>query len=310
MDFPRQVVLEPRDIWWEKGGVLNPAVVQLGGNIHLLYRAIGADHLSRFGLAISEDGETFTRFDKPIFEGDPNNPFERLGVEDPRATVIGRDIFITYTAASVYSSGHVITAPSLNTPGTPWRVRISMLKTRDMRSFQRLGVILPDIDSKDAVLVPEKHLGFYWLIHRVNPSIFITRSRDLKKWQGNIEMMTALEPWEELKIGAACPPIATDDGWLLLYHGVSANHTYSVGAAMLAKENPAVVLKRTKYPIMSPHFDWERRGTVKNVIFPTGATIFHGQIRLYYGAADKVVGLAKISLESIITMLGKPTSEV
>lgn len=303
MDFPRQVVLEPREIWWEKGGVFNPAAVELGGKIHLLYRAVGSDHISRFGLAISEDGETFTRFDKPIFEGDPNNPHERLGVEDPRATIIGRDIFITYTAVSVYLAGQTATAQSLNTPGTPWRIRVSALKTRDMRSFQKLGVLLPDIDSKDAVIVPERHLGYYWLIHRVDPSIFIARSRDLKKWEGSIEMMTAKEPWEELKIGAACPPIEVEGGWLLLYHGVSASHTYSVGAVLLAKENPAVVLKRTKHPFMSPHFDWERRGVVNNVVFPTGAIVSHGKIHLYYGGADKVVALAKIPLENIMQAL-------
>lgn len=303
MEFSRQVVLEPREIWWEEGGVFNPAALELGGKIHLLYRAVGSDHISRFGLAISEDGETFTRFDEPIFEGDPNNPSERLGVEDPRATVIGRDIYITYTAASVYPTGHVNLTGQLNTTGTPWRVRVSALKTRDMRSFQKLGVLLPDIDSKDAVIVPERHLGYYWLIHRVDPSIFIARSRDLKKWEGSVEMMTVKEPWEQLKIGAACPPIEVEGGWLLLYHGVSASHTYSVGAALLAKENPAVVLKRTKHPIMSPHFDWERRGVVSNVVFPTGSVVKHGKVQLYYGGADKVVGLAKIPLENIMQAL-------
>ena len=121
MDFPRQVVLEPRDIWWEKGGVFNPAVIELGGKIHLLYRAVGGDHISRFGLAISEDGEVFTRFDEPIFEGDQKSPFERLGVEDPRATVIGRDIFITYTAASVYPAGSKPINQIPESHGTPWR---------------------------------------------------------------------------------------------------------------------------------------------------------------------------------------------
>jgi predicted GH43/DUF377 family glycosyl hydrolase len=308
MDFPRQVVLEPRDIWWEKGGVLNPAAIEIGGKIHLLYRAVGNDHISRFGLAISEDGETFTRFEDPIFEGDPNNPYERLGVEDPRATTFGRDTFVTYTAASVYPVGtRPVTSKPVDSQSVPWRTRVSALRTRDMRSFQKLGVILPDIDSKDAVLVPEKHLGYYWMIHRVDPSIFITRSRDLKKWEGNIEMMTPKESWEELKIGAACPPIEIDEGWLLLYHGVSSNRTYSVGAVLLARENPAVVLKRTKYPILSPHFDWERRGVVNSVVFPTGAILSHGKIHLYYGAADKVVALAKIPLESIMASLDGKT---
>lgn len=303
LDFPRQVILEPRDVWWEKGGVLNPAAVELGGKIHLLYQAMGEDHISRFGLAISEDGETFTRFDEPIFEGDPNNPSERLGVKEPRATVIGQDIIITYVALSVYPADFKPLNQPIDSQDAPLRSRISALKTRDLRSFQKLGVILPEIDSQDACLIGEKHLGFYWLIHQVKNSIYIARSRDLKKWMGSIEMMSSKEGWEEQKIGAACGPLLTEMGWLLFYYGVSPGGVYSIGAALLAKENPAVVLKRTKQPIMAPHFDWERRGVTNNVVFPTGAVVKHGKIWLYYGAADKIVGLAKIPLESMMAVL-------
>lgn len=308
MDFPRQVVLEPRDIWWEVNGVFNPAAIEIGGKVHLLYRAVGKDHISRFGLAIAEDGETFTRFDLPVFEGDPKSMYERLGVEDPRAHLIGRDIFITYCAVSVYPAGQQSGLRSLaGVQGEPWRVRVSALKTRDCRKFERLGVMINDIDSKDAVIIPKKYLGNYWLIHRIDPGIYISRSRNLKNWQGNLEIMAPKEPWEEFKIGAAAPPIETERGWLLPYHGVSLSGKYSVGAALLAKENPAIVLKRTKEPFMEPHFAWETRGNVSNVIFPTGYILRPGSLYLYYGAADRVVGLAKISLQSILSTLDEQT---
>lgn len=182
MDFPRSLVLAPRDIWWEKNGVFNPAAMELEGKIHLLYRAVGADHISRFGLAISDDGESFTRFDEPILEADELNPIERLGIEDPRAVRIDRDIYITYTAASVYQAGtKTIAAPSLNTTGTPWRVRACLAKTRDFRSFKRLGVMVSELDTKDAVLFSRKILGHYWLLHRIVPAIYLARSNDLRQ---------------------------------------------------------------------------------------------------------------------------------
>lgn len=304
MDFSRTVVLEPRDLWWERNGVFNPAAIEIENNIHLLYRAVGSDHISRFGLAVSQDGETFNRLEEPILDADGDLPVERLGIEDPRAVRLGNDIYVTYTAASVYPANkRTINAPSLNTPMTPWRIRSCMARTRDCRHFQRLGIIFPELDTKNSVLFNRKIMGHHWLIHRVVPSMYISRSRDLKNWQGNLEILAPKESWEETKVGAACPPIEVEQGWLLIYHGVSRGKVYSVGAALLAKENPAVVINRTKEPIMAPRFDWEKRGYVSNVVFPTGYVMRQEVVYLYYGAADRVVGLAKIPLSTILSAL-------
>jgi len=225
----------------------------------------------------------------------------RLGIEDPRIQQIGRDFYITYTAASVYPANSPNSkAPSLNTPKTPWRTRVSAMKTRDFRHFDRLGVILPEIDSKDAILLPNKHLGYFWLIHRVNPHIFISRSKNLHRWDGGIELMNSKEKWEELKIGAAGPVIDTKEGYIFFYHGVSASKTYSIGAALLSKDNPLLVLKRTKEPLFSPKLAWEKKGVVSNVVFQTGHIQRGEDIFLYYGAADRSVGLVKLKLAEII----------
>jgi predicted GH43/DUF377 family glycosyl hydrolase len=304
MEIERSEVIKPRDLWWEKGGVFNPAAIFLNGKTHLLYRAVGSDHVSRFGLAVSEDGENFVQFDEPVFEGDENNRYERLGVEDPRAVQIGKDIYITYTAASVYPANHSGSfAPSLNTPSTPWRVRVSALKTRDLHQFERLGILLPNIDSKNGVLFPEKIGKYYWLLHRINPNIYLTFSTNMKGWEGGVQIMAPQEKWEEKKIGAACPPIETEKGWLLFYHGVNKEGVYSIGAALLDRMNPMVVRARTKTPLLSPVHSWEKKGAVNNVVFLTGCIKIREKLYLYYGAADTSIGLAKINTESILAAL-------
>ena len=301
-NYPRQVVLEPRPLWWEAKGVFNPATVEWQGRVHLLYRALGEDHISRLGLAVSADGESFQRLDLPVLEGDENDPLERLGIEDPRAVAIDRTIYITYTAASVYPVGYQgPSAASLNTPGVPWRVRVCAFKTTDLRRFTRLGVLLPEVNSKNGVLFPERIQGRFWLLHRINPSIYLASSPNLRHWQGSLQLVGPRPGWEELKVGAACPPIATEKGWLLLYHGVDKQRIYRVGAALLDQSNPAVVLQRTTRPILEPSQAWEKRGQVPNVIFPTGFFLKDGRLWLYYGGADRVVGLIKIPLEDLLS---------
>jgi beta-1,2-mannobiose phosphorylase / 1,2-beta-oligomannan phosphorylase len=304
MEVKRQLILEPRDLWWEARGIFNPGVTQYEGKTYMLYRAVGRDNISRLGLAISADGESFERLDLPTIEGRELDPSERLGIEDPRIVKIDRDYYITYVAASVYPAGHSSPfASSLNTPGVPWRVRVAALRTRDFRNFERLGTVIPDLDTKDPALFNRKIQGKYWLLHRVVPSIFVSVSTNLKRWSGGYELLRSQESWEEVKIGAGAPPLETDRGWLLFYHGVDRHLTYRVGAALLDRENPAFVLKRTKQPLLSPIEPWEKHGHINNVVFVTGLVERQGTLYLYYGGGDKVIGLAKLSLDAVFESL-------
>lgn len=306
MPYERHLILEPRELWWERRGVFNPAAIELEGKVNLLYRAVGGDGISRFGLALSADGLHFQRFDKPVFEGDENNIYERLGVEDPRVVAIDKDLFITYTAASVYpiNKQHSMTA-NINPAKTPWRLRVSALKTRDVRRFEKIGVILPNLDSKNASFFPRKIQQKYWLIHRINQSIYLSTSPTIKRWEGGLELMQPRRPWEQLKIGAACPPLETEHGWLLFYHGVSKQRVYSIGVALLALENPSLVLSRSQEPLLTPKVAWEKRGEVSNVVFVTGAIARKDEYWLYYGAADRVIGMTKIPKKEIWPLLSR-----
>lgn len=304
MEIKRKAVLESRDLWWEAKGVFNPGVTEYNGKIYMLYRAYGRDNISRFGLAISEDGENFERFDQPILEADEQNPYERLGIEDPRIVKIDNYYYITYVAASVYPANRTdLAAKSLNTPGVPWRIRVSMLRTRDFRSFERVGVVVPDLDTKDPALFNQKIQGKYWLLHRMVPAIYVSVSTNLKQWSGGYQLMQPEQKWEELKIGAACPPIETEKGWILFYHGVDSHSIYRIGAALLDRLNPAFVLNRTKEPLFAPTEPWEKRGLVNNVVFLTGVVERRGTLLLYYGGGDSVVGLGKISVDAVLESL-------
>jgi len=304
MKFSRKIILKPRDIWWEKNGVFNPAISEYNNKTYMVYRAVGLDHISRFGLAISEDGEHFQVFDNPVLEAGDDNICERLGIEDPRLTKIDNKYYITYTGVSVYLADHVgPCAPSLNTPGVPWKIRVSAYSTTDFNKFNYMGILLKDIDSKNAALLPHKIAGQFALFHRINPNIYLSYSKDLKRWTGNLEIMRSEHIWEKLKVGIACPPIQTDKGWLMIYHGVDEHKVYRMGAALLDLGNPAHVIKRTKHPILEPELAWEKNGFVNNVIFVTGCVQRDDMLWLYYGAADTVVGLVKIPLSYIFEKL-------
>jgi len=110
--------------------------------------------------------------------------------------------------------------------------------------------------------------------------------------------------WEE-KIGGSTPPLKTKDGWLVLYHGVENGGTgyYRVGAALLDLNDPTKVIGRTKEPLMSPEFDYEIEGFYKGCVFPTGNVIIDDTLFVYYGGADKYIGLATCSVKELLEHL-------
>lgn len=298
-------ILAPTDNWWEEYLVLNPGVAVYQDKIVLLYRAQGRDRISRFGLAVSADGFNFERFAGPIFEGDEGNKFERLGVEDARITKIEDTYHILYTAASVYPAkeAHKSAAPSLLSK-VPWRIRATLVKTRDFKTFERLGVVLPDLDTKDCALYPEKIKGKYWLFHRIYPQMYLASSTDLKTWEDlGIIAHTREESWESERIGAGAPPLKTEKGWLLVHHGVDQNKIYRLGLMLFDLANPSKILYRSQEPILEPEEPYEKEGYVPNVVFTCGAVEKDGQYFVYYGAADKVIGLATIGKAELLASL-------
>jgi len=306
--FTKNPIIKPRsDIWWEANCVLNPGVIYDGKKIHMLYRAMGGDRISRFGYAYSTDGTVFKGFkDYPVFESDPAEKYERLGAEDPRIVKIEDTFYITYVSCSV----HPATYPKEDfaTSMLPWRVRVSLLSTKDFRSFHRHGIILHGIDSKNPALFPEKIDGQYVLLHRIHPDIWIAYSKDLINWY---DQKVIVEPrknsWDSIKVGAGSPPLKTDLGWLEFYHGVDKNYVYRLGIVLFDLHDPSKVLYRSNDPILEPNEKFEQDGfekaggkSVSNVVFTSGVVEKNEKYFVYYGASDKYIGLATVNKEDLL----------
>lgn len=272
--FLKNPILRPKkQNDWESKLVFNPAAVYENGLFHLLYRAVGEDNISRIGYAVSANGYEFFRLDKPVFT--PIGILESKGCEDPRLVSLEGKFYMTYTAYSLKG------------------VRVSLASTRNFIKWERFGVVLPDMENKDAVLFPEKIGGRYIMLHRpMDPprSIWIAYSNDLVRWGDFKKVMAPIEGrWDGVGIGSASPPVKTERGWLLIYHGIDKDGVYRLGAALLDLDDPSRVIGRYPEPILEPEEDYELRGEVREVVFGCGICEMEDKYFIYYGAADKVI---------------------
>lgn len=286
--FAGNPILEPLEGHsWESRYVFNPAVIQLGGRIHIFYRAIGEDMVSRLGYASSKDGYNIDeRLPRPVFE--PATSYEKHGCEDPRLTLLDGECFMTYTAyGDIYQIGITnISRENIIEKRWEWGERYFPF---------------PNMRNKNAVIFPRRINDSYVMYHRLDPDIFIAYSNDLRNWKNTKLVMRPREDlWDCMKIGAAGPPIEIDEGWLLVYHGVGFDRTYRLGVAILDKEMPERVLYRSKEPILEPNEDYERFGLVPNVVFSCGSIRRKHELLIYYGCADSVIGVATFNLNEII----------
>lgn len=291
--------------YWEAKGVLNPAAVYEKDTVHLVYRAVAPDNTSVFGYANSQDGYHIDeRLDDPIYlpktEAEmKKKPNANSGVEDPRMTKLDDRFYMTYTAYDGIS---------------PPRVTLTSIAVNDFldRKWNWAMPVLisgPGMDNKNACLLPEKVNGKYVMFHRQSNSIHLDYLDSLD-FDGNTfltgqyQIPVRPESWDAVKIGVSAPPLKTDDGWLLLYHGISVlHHEYRVGAMLLDLKEPSKVLARTPYALLEPELDYERTGLVPNVVFPCGAVVIRGDLFAYYGAADQVISVASIPLSSLLSYL-------
>jgi predicted GH43/DUF377 family glycosyl hydrolase len=286
--FLQNPILKPKkENVWESKLVFNPATVYHNGLVHLLYRAVGDDNISRIGYAISSNGYEFLRLDKPVFI--PRGILESKGCEDPRLVYLDNQFYMTYT--------------SYSTNG----VRVSLASTHNLIQWKRYGIVLPDMDTKDAVLFPEKINGKYVMFHRpMTPprSIWIAYSEDLIRWHDS-KMVTApvAGKWDGVGIGAASPPVKTAKGWLLIYHGVDEESVYRLGVALFDLKDPSSLLSRYSKPILEPEEDYELHGEVNEVVFATGICAIEETYYIYYGAADKVICGASVEKAPLLSLL-------
>src|SRR3989344_4925500 len=198
-------------------------------------------------------------------------------------------------------------------------VSSSLAVSDDLINWDRKGIIFQE-QNKDVVLFPEKIRGRYVALNRPetmfpfsHPAIWISYSDDLVYWgkETKILLTRKKNSWDSNRLGAGCPPIKTEKGWLIIYHGVfvkGKGNVYNAGAALLDLKNPAKVLARSPAdkPLFAPKNDFEKFGFMNEVVFPSGIVEdFNGRdVLVYSGGADSVVSVRKISYREIFRNMG------
>jgi len=290
---------------WEAKATFNPAAIFIKDKVHILYRAMSEDNTSVLGYATSQDGTKIDyRADKPAYV--PRESFEQKlvpggnsGAEDPRLIKIGNKIYMFYTAFDGRN---------------PPRVAFTWIKEGDFLNqkwnwSKPVLISSPDSDDKNAAVFPEKIKGEYIVVHRngndIDLSFHKTLDFDGGKWLEEYRwIMPRAGWWDSKKVGIAAPPIKTADGWVVLYHGVSeTDRMYRVGAVLADLRDPQKIIGRTDYPILEPEIAYEKEGVIPNVVFPCGAVVIDDKLFVYYGGADKTVGVASIKMEDLLHAL-------
>lgn len=303
---PNNPLLTAEDWPYPVHSVFNPGATRLAdGTTLLLCRVEDRRGFSHLCAARSVNGVDNWIIDaEPTFSPDPMNyPEELWGMEDPRITYIADvgEYLIAYTAFG--KSG----------PG------VAIASTTDFKTFDRYGLVM-QADDKDAALFPKRFNGEFALIHRPSTDrgshIWLSFSPDLRNWGGHTLLMPARRGawWDANKIGLSPPPIETERGWLMMYHGVRTHASgaiYRLGLALFDKDNPSTCLCRGQTWMFGPEADYELHGDVGSAIFPCGYTIGADgdTINVYYGAADSSVCLAVGSIKGMLSWLDRNGTE-
>ena len=289
-------VIAPKGTGFESAGTFNPAVLEKGGEIVMLYRAQDAQGTSRLGYAVSQDGVHFTRSPEPVLG--PEAPYERGGgTEDPRLVQINGAYYLTYTGYN-------------NVDGTGKGKRDAQLclaSSSDLTHWTRHGVILPAYKgawnvgwTKSGAIVPKRINGKYWMYYLGEAGdsggqMGLAASTDLLHWaDASDQPVASTRPgfFDSKVVEPGPPPVLTPQGILLVYNGADDRLVYSTGWILFDRNDPARLLARAGKPIFHPVETWERGGQVPNVVFVEGLVRRGRQWLFYYGGADKTIGVA------------------
>jgi predicted GH43/DUF377 family glycosyl hydrolase len=330
------IILEKTNLAFENEGVMNPAVIVERKKTHILYRAVREGNHSTIGYCCLDGPLKVVRRDKkPLLH--PQFDYESQGVEDPRIVKIEDTFYISYTAYDGISAvGALAVSPDLKhftkkgiiTSGFTYAQfeELTLSKgefndkyfrfynNRDEHTDAGRKVYLND---KNVVFFPRKINGKFYFMHRIRPDIQLVSVENLEDltydfWINyflDFSQHIIFEPkydHESSYIGAGCPPVETPEGWLMIYHSVhdtTDGYIYSASAALLDLENPAIEIARLPYPLFSPETEYELTGIVNNVCFPTGTALFGDTLYIYYGAADKCIACASVSIKELLNEL-------
>jgi predicted GH43/DUF377 family glycosyl hydrolase len=296
---PTNPILSAADWPYPANAVFNPAAAAVGGETIVLARVEDLRGISHLAVARSANGvDRWTIASEPLLAPVPGIESEQWGFEDPRV--------VWLPELERWS----ITCTAYGPPGPA----VYLALTTDFTTVERHGVI-KRAEDKNAALLPERIDGKWILLHRPSEGavtgsggeIVLSRSADLISWSTPEQVLAprAGAWWDSRRIGIGPPPLRTEHGWLILYHGVKdtvSGALYRVGIALADLAEPTSITHRMPGWVFGPHAEYERTGDVPNAVFPCG--LVHdedtGQLRLYYGAADTTIALATAQLDDVL----------
>lgn len=300
---------------WESEGTFNPGVVEIDDRVHVFYRAVGSDGVSRIGYASSLDGLTMTeRLDYPVLDAAaqarPLSPRVRRqqfpsgassgGLEDPRAVKIGKRVYLTYSSFDHWDSIRMmmtsISVSDLLANRWKWSKPVALSPEKELH--------------KNWVLFPEKFHGKYAILHALSPGVLIEYVDSLshfskgKRIESRKPSGGRLDSWDNNVRGIGPPPIKTSQGWLVFYHATSVRdpNKYKLGAMLLDLEHPEKILHRSIGPVLEPEMDYENTWK-PGVIYASGAVVRDGVLYVYYGGGDMVVAVATCAVQDLLSHL-------
>jgi predicted GH43/DUF377 family glycosyl hydrolase len=328
------IILEKTNLGFENKAVCNPACIQVDDITHMFYRAINQNNISSIGYCQLINNKVVKRLKEPILF--PEHDYEKNGVEDPRITFLEGTYYLFYTAfdgrnarIAYATSNNLVNfvKKGLIFPNITYDEASKIFHQKHLKEEYFISKFYLETEfrglnflwEKDALLFPKKINKQFALNHRIRPDIQIIYFQNFKDltddyWKAYLKELKKyilLEPkfqFENRYIGGGCPPIETEDGWLIIYHAVEDTpfrKIYHACAALLDLKNPLKVLGRLTEPLFSPTASWEKSGITDNVVFPTGAVIRDERLHIYYGAADKLIAMKSINLKELLTELKK-----
>jgi predicted GH43/DUF377 family glycosyl hydrolase len=246
------------------------------------------------GLLMLAESNYGLQFDEwqPVSERTifPSSPSNRNGIEDARfVRFVEDDGQVTYYATFSAFDGKVV-LPEL-------------LETSDFLAFKISTLNGPAVQNKGMALFPRRIGGRYCMVSRQdNENIYLMYSDNIHFWHETIPIVRPTYPWEFVQLGNCGSPIETDQGWLLLSHGVGSMRKYCIGAFLLDRDDPTKLLGRTKEPLLAPNEN-EREGYVPNVVYTCGAIAHNDNLVIPYAMSDYASSIAVMPIDALLSRL-------
>ncbi|MFO7862522.1 MAG: glycoside hydrolase family 130 protein [Salinivirgaceae bacterium] len=258
--------------------------IHLASNKEDLFNQITWLASSNYELQFSLDTNISERVIFPVSANEKN------GIEDARFVKFTDDnnqtkYYATYTA---YDGTTIL--PKL-------------LETEDFYHFKVMPLHGEIARNKGMALFPRKVNGKYAMLCRIDGfNNYIAFSDSINVWREAKILQQPKYSWELIQIGNCGSPIETEEGWLVITHGVGPMREYVLGAALFDLDNPEKEIGRSTTPLLIPNTH-EREGYVPNVVYSCGSMVHNDDLILPYAMSDYSSTYASINLKDLISEL-------